>query len=153
MLKRFYKLRIQVKMACVSAGLDFSLSDHDLEKINELCCALTPLEFATKMLSKIDADLLYADQMTQFVILKLNEQNSEISQVMKEAFEERVLSRRQTKVVHLMEYLKKPRYLEKNQDFFKQRIVKSDVVKLATSLIKRLFPAAEGTQVETQVPG
>ena len=152
MLKRFYKLRTEVKMACVAAGLNFTLSDQDLEKINELSYALTTLEFAIKMLSKTDADLLYAEQMSQFVILKLDEQNSQISQVLKEAFEERVLSRRQTKVIHLMEYLKNPRYLEKQQDFFKKRIVKSDVAKLAVSLTRRLFPAAEGTQVEDQAP-
>ena len=82
MLKRFYKLRTEVKMACVAAGLNFTLSDQDLEKINELSYALTTLEFAIKMLSKTDADLLYAEQMSQFVILKLDEQNSQISQVL-----------------------------------------------------------------------
>ena len=109
------------------------------------------MEFATKMLSKVDIDLLYADQMTQFVIMKLDQQNSEISQVLKEAFESRVMSRRQTKVVHLMEYLQDSRYLEQNQDFFGQKIVKSDVTKLAISLIKRLFPTAQ-PQVDEDAP-
>ena len=134
-------------MACIPAGCEFTLSDADLEKINQLCLALETMEFATKMLSKVDANLLYSEQMTQFVIMKLEEQNSDISQTLREAFEARVLSRRQTKVIHLMEYLQDQRYLEQNQDFFGQRIIKSDVTKLAISLIKRLFPAVE-TQVE-----
>ena len=41
------------------------------------------------MLSKKEADLLYADQMVQFVLAKLDEQNSAISQEIKEAFEKR----------------------------------------------------------------
>jgi len=80
-----------------------------LEKINELCLSLDPLKFATKKLSKVDATLLYSEQMSQFVIMKLEEQNSEISQILKEAFETRVLKRRLTKVIHLMEYLQDPR--------------------------------------------
>ena len=60
-------------------------------------------------MSKVDATLLYSEQMSQFVIMKLEEQNSEISQILKEAFETRVLKRRLTKVIHLMEYLQDPR--------------------------------------------
>ena len=79
MLKRFYKLRREIKLACNSAELSFTLSDEYLEKINQLCKALTPLKFATKKLSKTDADLLFADQMIQFMISQLEAQNSEIS--------------------------------------------------------------------------
>ena len=67
------------------------------------------------MLSKNKADLLYADQMIQFVLEKLGEQDSPISQEIKEAFEERVFSRRLTKVVHLMEYLQNPKFLDQQQ--------------------------------------
>ena len=51
-----------------------------------------------------------------------------------------------------MEYLQTPRFLDQPQDYFKQRIVKSDITKLATSLIRRLFPAAQDTidQVEAE---
>ena len=101
------------------------------------------------MLSKVDADLLYADQMCQFVVSNLDQQTSEISQELKIAFQTRVLKRRQTKVIHLMEYLRDPRFLDQNQDFFGNRIVKSDVSKLASSLLKRLFP---DVQVEADVP-
>ena len=153
MCERFYKLRTEIKMACIRGGLIFPLSNDDLQKVHELCQALVPVKFATKMLSKKDADLLYADQMIQFVLEELDQQNSPISQEVKEAFEKRVLARRLTKIVHLMEYLQNPRFLEQQQDYFKQRIVKSDISKLATSLIKRLFPAAQDTtdQVEAEV--
>ena len=57
------------------------------------------------MLSKNEADLLFADQMIQFVLQKLSEQNSPISQEIKEAFEKRMLPRRLTKVVHLTDAL------------------------------------------------
>ena len=85
MLKRFYKLRMEIKMACIRAELQFTLSAEYLEKINQLCQALTPLQFATKKLSKTDAD-----QMTKFVISRLEAQNSDISQVLRDAFQERV---------------------------------------------------------------
>ena len=105
------------------------------------------------MLSKKEADLLFADQMLQFVLEKLGEQNTPIAQEIKEAFEKRVLARRLTKVVHLMEYLNNPKFLDQHQDYYKQRIVKSDISKLATSLTKRLFPAAQDTidQIEAEV--
>ena len=115
MCERFYKLRTEIKMACVRGGLNFSLSDGDLQRVHELCEALTPVKFATKMLSKKEADLLYADQMVQFVLAKLDEQNSAISQEIKEAFEKRVLARRLTKVVHLMEYLQNPKFIDQHQ--------------------------------------
>ena len=115
MCERFYKLRTEIKMACVRGGLNFSLTDDDLQRVHELCQALIPVKFATKMLSKNKADLLYADQMIQFVLEKLGEQDSPISQEIKEAFEERVFSRRQTKVVHLMEYLQNPKFLDQQQ--------------------------------------
>ena len=133
--------------------LEFPLTNDDLQKVQELCQALIPVKFATKMLSKKEADLLFADQMLQFVLEKLGEQNTPIAQEIKEAFEKRVLARRLTKVVHLMEYLNNPKFLDQHQDYFKQRIVKSDISKLATSLTKRLFPAAQDTidQIEAEV--
>ena len=52
MCERFYKLRRKVKMACISAELEFPLSDDDLNRVHELCEALTPVQFAITMLSK-----------------------------------------------------------------------------------------------------
>ena len=59
----------------------------------------------------------YADQMIQFVLEQLNEQNSPISQEVKEAFEKCVQARRLTKIVHLMEYLQNPKFLDQQQDY------------------------------------
>ena len=52
-----------------------------------------------------------------------------------------------------MEYLQNPRFLDQQHDFFKQRIIKSDITKLATSLIKCLFPSAQDNidHVEAEV--
>ena len=92
--------------------------------------------------------------MLQFVLEKLGEQTSEIAQQVKEAFEQRVLSRRLTKIVHLMEYLKNPRFIDQQQDYFKIRIVKSDIFKLTINLIRRLFPTAQDSidQIGTEAP-
>ena len=122
MCERFYKHRKEIKMACTSANLEFSLSENELQKVNELCNALPPLKLAVENLSKQDATLLYADQMLQFVITKLSQQNSEIGQELKEAFEKRVLERRQTTLIHLLEYLDDPRFFELNYDAFRQGI-------------------------------
>ena len=73
-------------MACIRGGMEFPFSNADLEKVNELCLALLPVKFATKMLSKNNANLLFADQMIQFVLEKLREQNSAIAQELREAF-------------------------------------------------------------------
>ena len=129
----------------------FSVSENDLEEINELCLALKPLKLAIENLSKQDATLLYADQVLQFVISKLDQQNSDISQAIKEAFKRQVLKRRQHTLIHLMEYLDDPPFFELNFDSFGIRIVKQDVINLAISLFKRLFPTKQA-QVIGNVP-
>ena len=72
MCERFYQLRTEIEMACIRGGLNFPLSNEDLQKVHELCQALIPVKFATKMLFKKDADLLYADKMIQFVLEELD---------------------------------------------------------------------------------
>ena len=79
-------------MACTSADLEFTLTNDDLTKANELLEALNSIQFAITMLSKNDCDLLYANKMLQFVIQEFR--NSEIAQELKIAFETRVLARR-----------------------------------------------------------
>ena len=51
--------------------------------------------FATKKQSKVDANLLYSEQMIQFVVMKLDEQNSEIRLLLKDAFLECFLEDKQ----------------------------------------------------------
>jgi len=65
MLKRFYELRKEVKIAMVQLEQHFDISDEELVRIRELCDALAPIEMAVEYLCK-DADLLLAEKVTEF---------------------------------------------------------------------------------------
>jgi len=66
MLKRFYELRKEVKIAMVPLEEQFDLSDEELVSIKEMCDALAPIEMAVEYLCKEDADLLLAEKVAEF---------------------------------------------------------------------------------------
>ena len=50
MLKRFYELRKEVKIAMVQLDQHFDISNEELVRIKELCDALAPIEMAVEYL-------------------------------------------------------------------------------------------------------
>ena len=62
MLKRFYELRKEVKIAMVQLDQRFDISEEEVVRIPELCDALAPIEMAVEYLCREDADLLLAEK-------------------------------------------------------------------------------------------
>ena len=66
MLKRFYELRKEVKIAMVQLEQLFDISDEELVRIKELRYAPAPIEMAVECRCKEDAGLLLAEKVTEF---------------------------------------------------------------------------------------
>ena len=82
MLRRFYELRKEIKVAMVELEQEFEFSDDELKKINELCEALAPMEMAVEYFCKDKADLLLAENVVMFTLKKLRDLDTKISEAL-----------------------------------------------------------------------
>ena len=117
----------------------FDFAESEINNIQELCDALQPIEFAQKMLCKESAKLVSAENVITFVNDELAKLDTPIANALKERFEERIIQRRNNVLVHLMMYLENPKFIDKKKDSLQVKIEKNKIVKLAVSLIQRLF--------------
>ena len=79
MLKRFYKLKKEIKMAMVQLDVPFDLSEKEVKEINVMCKALAPFKAAVDAFASKDADMLLSEKIIAFVLKKLGELQSNIS--------------------------------------------------------------------------
>jgi len=79
MLRRFYELRKEIKVAMMQLEQEFEFSNDELEKIKELCEALASIEMVVEYLCTENADLLLAEKVVVFTLKKLREQGAEMS--------------------------------------------------------------------------
>ena len=114
MLKRFYELRKEVRIAMVQLDQHFDVSDEELVRIKELCDALTPIEMAVEYLCREDAELLLAEKVTQFTTKKLRDIETSISLELAEVFQARVRERQNPELIHLLKYSKNPDFVAEN---------------------------------------
>ena len=87
MLKRFYELRKEVKIATVQLEQHFDISDEELVRIKELYDALASIEMTIEYLCKEDADLLFAEKVTEFTAKNLRDLEISISLAFVEVFQ------------------------------------------------------------------
>ena len=71
MLRKFYDLRKEVKLALIENNYEFDFSSQELEKVKEICDVLSPIEWAVMELSKENSDLLQAEKIIGFTASKL----------------------------------------------------------------------------------
>ena len=90
MLRRFYELRKEIKVAMVQLEQEFEFSGDKSKKINELCEALAPMEMAVEYLCKDKADLLLAENVVMFTLKKPRDLDTKISKALQEKFQIRV---------------------------------------------------------------
>ena len=91
------------------------------------------------MLCKESANLISAENVITFVNDELAKLDTPIANALKERFEERIIQGRNNVLVHLMMYLENPKFIDKKKDSLQVKIEKNKIVKLAVSLIQRLF--------------
>ena len=140
MLRKFYDLRKEVKLALIENNYEFDFSSEELEKIKEICDALSPIEWAVMQLSRENSDLLQAESIIGFTVSKLRALGTELSEILLQSFLARINERRVPEMVHLMHYLRSYKYLQQKEDNLGFKISRYAVTNLATSLLKRLYP-------------
>ena len=86
MLRRFYELRKEIKVAMVELEQEFEFSDDVLKKINELCEALALMEMAVEYLCKDKADLLLAKNVVMFTLRKPRYLDTKIGKALQKSF-------------------------------------------------------------------
>ena len=141
MLRKFYDLRKEVKLALIENNYEFDFSSEELEKVKEICDVLSPIEWAVMELSRENSDLLQAEKIIGFTVSKLQSLNTPLSKILLDSFLARINERRVPELVHLMHYLRSYKFLQQKEDHLAFKISRYAVTNLATSLLKRLYPA------------
>ena len=118
---------------------DFNISREELDKIKEICNTLAPLEMAEQYLCKENTNLILSKKVIVFAIKKLSDLKTPFGNALLESFKKRIQKRRNVKVVHLLENLKSPDFLEQSYDEFGIKIRKNKITNLAIKLQLRLF--------------
>ena len=86
-----------------------------------------------------NTDLILSEKVIVFAIKKLSDLKTPFGNALLESFKKHIQERRNVEVVHLLEYLKSPDFLEQSYDEFGIKIRKNKITNLATKLQQRLF--------------
>ena len=119
----------ELELACKRQKIPWTLDEDDVARLRELDEALGPLEFAINSLGAHGVGLLYAENIYQIVYEELNLLTTEIAHQLKQNFYDRVDSRRNPTLVHLLHFLSDPDYVSDNrEDFFGHEINKGGLI-------------------------
>ena len=146
-LERFYELKKEIKMAMVQLDVPFDLSEKEVKEINEVCEALAPFKAAVDALASKDADMLLSEKIIAFVLKKLGELQPNISKDLTKRFSIRIDKRRNGRLVHLFEYLKKSSCIDQPEDHLGHKVSRKKIAAMSTSLLQRLFVSNESDEV------
>ena len=119
----------ELELACKRQKIPWTLDDEDVSKLRELDEALSPLEEAINGLGAHGVGLLYAENIYQICYEELDLLNTDIARKLKQNFFDRVDSRRNPTLVHLLNFLSDPDYVSDNrEDFFGHEINKGGLI-------------------------
>ena len=150
MLKRFYEVRKSVENALVDMNERFDFSLEDFETMKDIIDALEPLNLLVLNLCKRDSTLVTAERHIELTMDTLNALGSNIAKLIHESFVERILKRQNTDMIHLIEYLTKPSFLDWKTDSFGEKIDGKSIKAKAIALIKRLFLSEESIRLNVK---
>ena len=145
MIERFVRIQKAVRLALLEMGSDIVISDDEIEALKQLIQILEPARYAVDALCRRDATLLTAERINGVVFKRLEKVIKEhpqniLAAEFYESLKNRIESRRNDTVIHLMEYLKDSSYFKKlKTDSFGKTPKKNKVIDLATELLDRLF--------------
>ena len=116
----------------------------EIDTIKSLILTLKTVEVGSQRLGKRGISLADADIIFEFMLNKLNQQNTDFAKEICAALEKRIKQRRLQDVSSLLAYLEDPHFLVPtiHSTRFLQYTTNKDVLaKLARDLILRLFPS------------
>ena len=140
MIRRFLQLLPEIKYATSMSGKDWEFKEAEIKQLRDLDQALEPLECAIKQLGSSGINLIGAEMVYENTWNDFQRLDSPIARQLEQSFKKRLLERRPANLVHLILFLENPSYWDKEKDFFGETIRKSQIKKLASDLVRRLFP-------------
>lgn len=145
-IQRFIKLIDPINNALGKLGRE----KFDTENINilkEIVMILEPVKLAVTELSKQSANLLTAEGTLIYVFQQLNKINAPLTEEFKNSLKIRIDQRRNKDLISLLLFLHNGTYPKSNEFFHYSS--KTDIKKLASSLITRLFQNIGLDQLES----
>ena len=139
MLRRFVRVEREIKVALINMNMVFPFNEEEMEMIRELCESLNHLEVAVNYLCKENMDMVKADQTISFTLSELGNLNTAISFDLMQSLGKRVRERRNAPLIHAMNYLAKPDFINNEIDEFGEAINKTEIRSVLTSLLERLY--------------
>ena len=155
MVKRFLAIHKPIKQAMLLMDKGFDFDPNDLQDLTDLCNALEPLKKASLKLCDRDATLWSSERIMDFTLSELESQDTNIAWQLHNALKARIRERRNHGLIHLMEYLNNPKYVEKEKkkrdkkDQYGISINRNDVQDLAAELICKLYSVKEEEEDNT----
>ena len=108
--------------------------------MRSLANILTIFELAVNNLSKRNATLIDLEKIIKFTTTKLTAIGTPLAKTFLDAFEKRMLERRNAKLIHVIKYLENPSFIKEKKDQCGEKIVRKDIETMILQLWQRLFP-------------
>lgn len=152
MLERFSKIENCVIKALQDINRIDLWDESYSQQIEYVVKMLIPVKLAVEALSRRDSNLLTAEATLHFLFNTLTEQNNELSLNLLKLLKEKISYRRNKPLVSLMLYLKNiDKFKSRTSDPFFQVSTKTEVIKLAKTIISRCYASGSNQDSDDQI--
>ena len=147
MLKRFLLLKNELQKALLDHGqLEEFLTNDEVERLKDLVDVLETMEIGSVNISTNDSSLLDADQVMEFTLEKLQDNQSSIGRKMHELLLKRFEERRNPLLSGILHQL------SQSSDSSLDYPMRNDLIKKMKDLYVRLFSSSESMGAEEPQP-
>lgn len=94
MVERFYDLKVCIEKALIDIKSEVKFTDHEWSIMKDLITSLQPFKLAVETLCRRESTLLTADTVLKFIIDKLSQQDTVLSNDLSDALRVRIKERR-----------------------------------------------------------
>ncbi|KAJ2948892.1 hypothetical protein O0L34_g5823 [Tuta absoluta] len=108
MLERFYNLKNCINKALIDIESEIKFSEEEWFKIHDLITCLEPFKYGVEALCRREATLMSADLTFRFILNKLQEHDTVLSNQLAQNLRERIQQRR-TVLTGVLSYLQNPK--------------------------------------------
>ncbi|XP_077299726.1 uncharacterized protein LOC143920672 isoform X3 [Arctopsyche grandis] len=140
MIEVFLKIKECIRKALIETGSENMYNEIDFTILENILYILKPTELAVKELSKIDANILTAEGIFNFLFDKLKKKDSSLSFEIYEALTKRISERRNKTLVSLIKYLQNASVPKTVLNPTQTYASKSSIISYAKTIIQRLYP-------------
>ena len=125
-------------------------TDDEMKIIKELIQALGIIETASRRLCRREVNLAKADRIYEWMLRKLDELESNVSDRLRNEVGYRISERRPKKVATLLAYLENPMFLDLTKDRLLKYATKPEIKEMANDILLRLYPSLISQQTNIQ---